>query len=325
MFFGLKQAKELSFFLTGVYVLNGKRTLRLKACSPGLTIEGALPDDFADDDMRRALGYQTQADGCFFVELEHFVQRFKKVVISYFSEHWNRTTVVSKNFGSKIENFELDIARETRLFLSFAQDAPTNNEASSLHFILVHKDGDTYHSIAHGDANCRTGAKMCYILDERDLNLKPGKYMVQVKAISKSSKSTLQGALIAYSAQPILLSPIKNKELLEDVFMSFAKASEHKEVCGEDCYMTSGWWSIYYWIYFENNSGSNWEIDVSFMNVCNAKIGKPFRTGPQSLRVMVKKGEKQVAYFLRRIRLRSLILSLIWNISFIPLNNFDSL
>ena len=285
------------FFIAGICSLNEKKIVKLKACSSSAKVEKSLSETEFDEESRAIVGFETQNDGYYFVDFEDFGAQFKEISVCYFNEEWNRKAILIKSLGAKAETFELEVKQETKIFLSFTQTFEASSSAYPLHFALIQKEGDEMKAIAEGDQNCKTGAKICYVKDGENLNLDPGKYYVQVKGIAKSHKASHQGVLTTYSSLPVSLTPTNNKTVLENIFISFGKANRLREPCGPGCEFTSGWWSSYHWLYFENNSTSNWEVEIKFENLVNLKVAKPFRTtGSEPFKLQVPKGQKKIVY-----------------------------
>ena len=299
-FFESKEIKDLYFFMAGIFSANEKRIVKLRACRPGAKVIDELPDSALDEETRPIVGYETNADGFYYLEVKDFVKQFENVLVCYYKPNWHRTAMTPKNLGIKAENFIFDTKESTNLYLSFLQANRDGNSIYPLHFVLIRKEGSKVTTLSEGDHNCKSGAKICYISEEGNVNLEPGTYLIQVKVMAKSSKSICQGTLIAYSNKPLTFKPVENKKVLEEVFVSLGESNDMKEPCGAGCEFTSGWWSIYYWLYFENKSNKKWEIEVSFGNLTNLKVGKLFQTGPHTLKVVVEKGQKKVGYLLKK-------------------------
>jgi len=312
-----KKNKGQHFFIAGISSMNEKKIVKLKACSTqSAKPEKTLSEDTFDEETKASIGFETQNEGYYYVDFEDFGEQFDEIIVSYFNEEWNRKSVLIKSLGSKAETFELEVKQETKIFLSFTQKFESDSFAYPLHFALIQKDGDDMKAIAEGDSNCKTGSKICYINDEENLNLDPGKYYIQVKGIAKSHKSAHQGILTTYSSHPVSFTPTPNKTVLENIFISFGKASRLREPCGPGCEFTSGWWSIYHWLYFDNNSESNWEVELKFENLVNLKVTKQFKTEAEFLKVVVAKGQKRIVYLEKKDPIKDSNLKLDMNHNF---------
>ena len=299
-FFESKETKGLYFFMAGIFSVNEKRIVKLRACKPGAKVVSELSDSILDEETRRIVGYETNADGFYYVEVKDFVEQFEDVLVCYYKFDWHRAAMTPRNLGIKAENFIFDAKEPTNLYLSFLQTNQDGNSIYPLHFVLIRKEDSKITTLSEGDHNCKLGAKICYISEEGNVNLESGTYLIQVKVMAKSSKSICQGTLVAYSNKPLTFKPVENKKVLEEVFVSLGESNDMKEPCGVGCEFTSGWWSIYYWLYFENKSNKKWEIEVSFENLTNLKVGKLFQTSPHTLKVVVEKGQKKVGYLLKK-------------------------
>ena len=296
-FFGLKEQKEVYFFLTDIFSVNERRIIKLRACFPGSKINSVAPESILDEEGKPIVDIENKEEGYYFVDLEEFAKQFENVVVSHYNQNWTRNAQVIKNLKSKAETFELEIKKESKVFISFVQKPEEGSAPPPLHFVLIQREGKILQTIAEGDSNCQTGAKTCYIKDEESLNLEPGKYLIQVKKVAKSNKSNIhEGTLIVYSSQPVDLTPVSNKNILEDILISLGESTSLKEPCGAGCEFTSGWFSIYHWLYFENNSASKWEVEIKFESLVNIKLGKLHQHSPDSFHIIVEKGQKKVVY-----------------------------
>ena len=267
--------------------------------------------DFSDHsslwtpEIKEEVGYVKAEDGMFCMTVEDFKKHFMGYVIAEYHDDWQYSYIKGTNEPNHAEYFKFTTKYPTEAYLRIHQrnerfkDTPGHSPVD-FRVARIAKNGrlvPLLHKSAEIDDTAIFGHHSISLLRRHKLYLeKPGTYIVRVKMLWLDGKKR-DYTLSAYSQHKIdfiRVQPVK--DFLTQTLLNLGQRAKHKEELIKGCSIARGFSGYNHYIYAENNNTEPCTINMTFPNLLNARLGKHYKTGEDTVEMVLNPGERKVTY-----------------------------